>query len=160
MHRLSQRESVVHGYNNSPKTPQRNTDFDFNDVFGGPPRRFSIQESRHSESADSLASRRNDETVALGKLWSGLSEKPVFGEGGVNRNRSRNSRDNFFDDIFNGGQPLCSSPRQYERELFSSSPGFQAVSPARSLPPKAEPFGSSLPAQFRCFFHLNHSFVI
>ncbi|GKV29874.1 hypothetical protein SLEP1_g38754 [Rubroshorea leprosula] len=153
MHRLSQRESVVYGYNNSPNTPQGNSDFDFNDVFGGPPRRFSIQELRHSESADSHASRRNDETVALGKLWSGLSEKPVFGEGGVNR--SRNSSDNFFDDIFNGSQPLCSSPRKYERELFSSSPGFQVLSPARPLPPKAEPFGSSLPAQFSLPAKLN-----
>ncbi|GLT58060.1 hypothetical protein SLA2020_309850 [Shorea laevis] len=153
MHRLSQREGVAYGYNNSPRTPQRNSDFDFSDVFGGPPQRFSIQELRHTESADSHASRRNDETVALGKLWSGLSEKPVFGEGGVNR--SRNSSDNFFDDIFNGSQPVCSSPRKYERQLSSSSPGFRVLSPARPLPPKAEPFGSSLPAQFSLPAKLN-----
>ncbi|GKV04810.1 hypothetical protein SLEP1_g16917 [Rubroshorea leprosula] len=92
---------------NSPQTPYRNSDFDFEDVFGGPPRWVLVQEIRHGEGAESHAPRRNDEP---GNPWSGLSEKPVFGDEGLNRRRF--------------------------------------LSPAKPLPPKAEPFQNSLPAQF------------
>ncbi|KAF2324532.1 hypothetical protein GH714_015069 [Hevea brasiliensis] len=70
----------------SPKSPCRNSsDIDFNDVFGGPPRRPSIQEVRHgfSESKDSYALRSDEETSSYRPRWSGLSEKPVFGEEGL-----------------------------------------------------------------------------
>ncbi|XP_022768916.1 J domain-containing protein required for chloroplast accumulation response 1-like isoform X2 [Durio zibethinus] len=165
MQRLSQRERVLLGYSpqktfmnssSSPKTPGRNSDIDFNDVFGGPPRRSSIQETRYGfgENTDSSSAfRRTDETVAgSGNPWSGLREKPVFGEEGMSRRRY--SKNDFFDDIFRGNESLSSSPRKYEmKDPFAT--GSQLLSPARPLPPKAEPFGSSFPAQFSLPAKLN-----
>lgn len=169
MQRFSQRESVLLGYSpqktftvDSSSDPNKtssttNSDIDFNDVFGGPPRRSSVQETtsryRFGEStagsSSSAFSRRSiDETVAESQNpWSGLSEKPVFGEEGMSRRRY--SRSDFFDDIFRGNESLSSSsPRKYEmRDPFAA--GSQLLSPARPLPPKAEPFGSSFPARFR-----------
>ncbi|XVF63907.1 hypothetical protein PTKIN_Ptkin09bG0124200 [Pterospermum kingtungense] len=166
MQRFSQRESVLLGYSpqktfmdssSDPKTPSRNSDIDFNDVFGGPPRRSSIQETRYSfgDTTDSpSAFRRSDETVTASRNpWSGLSEKPVFGEEGMSRRRY--SRSDFFDDIFRGNESLSSSPRKYEmRDPFAAA--SQLLSPARPLPPKAEPFGSSFPAQFSLPAKLNN----
>ncbi|PON40459.1 DnaJ domain containing protein [Parasponia andersonii] len=146
MERFSQRESILLGYTtlqrSSPKAPFRNSDVDFNDVFGGPPRRFSMQEVCYSfgdanESLDD--SKGNDEP------WSGSGEKPVFGDEGLNRRRYASS--DFFDDIFGGDSSVTSTPKRHGREYpFPSSPGSRVLSP---LPPKAEPFGgSSLLSQF------------
>ncbi|KAJ9186613.1 hypothetical protein P3X46_002162 [Hevea brasiliensis] len=134
----------------SPKSPCRNSsDIDFNDVFGGPPRRPSIQEVRHgfSESKDSYALRSDEETSSYRPRWSGLSEKPVFGEEGFSRRRY--TSDDFFDDIFKGNEYSTSSPRKNNRDPFSSAPGSRVLSPVHPLPPRAEPFASSsVPAQF------------
>ncbi|XVF36141.1 hypothetical protein REPUB_Repub19eG0033000 [Reevesia pubescens] len=139
----------------SPETPGRSSDIDFNDVFGGPPRRSSIQESRYSfgENMDSSSAfRRSDEMVAASRnRWSGLGEKPVFGEEGMSRRRYL--KNDFFVDIFRGNESLSSSPRKHEmKDPFA--PGSQLLSPAR-LPPKAEPFGSSFPALFSLPAKLN-----
>ena len=170
MQRFSQRESVLLGYSpqktfmdssSAPKTPGRNSDIDFNDVFGGPPRRSSNQETRYSfgENTDSSSSfRRSDETIAESRNpWSGLSDKPVFGEEGMSRRRY--SKKDFFDDIFRGNESLSSSPRKYEMK-GPFTPGSQLLSPARPLPPNAEPFGSSFPAQFRFCFHFFLAFIL
>ncbi|KAI3464990.1 hypothetical protein Pfo_021653 [Paulownia fortunei] len=150
MERFMQRENVFLGYapqglsGNSPKT-RYSEDLDFNDVFGGPPRRFSMQEVgvRYSfgETVESEEERASSQ-------WSPLKEKPVFGEEGGPRRRRQG--DDFFDDIFRGGESY-SSPRKTDRDrdnVLGSSPGSRIMSPARPLPPKAEPFGTSLPAQF------------
>lgn len=127
-------------------SPCRNSsDVDFNDVFGGPPRRLSIQEVRRScgESGDSYALRSDEETSLSRSGWSGLSEKPVFGEGGVSRRRYPN--DDFFDDIFTAYSPTKSS-----RDPFSSAPGSRVLSPVHPLPLTAEHSASSSQAtQFR-----------
>ncbi|KAK8512495.1 hypothetical protein V6N13_082960 [Hibiscus sabdariffa] len=138
-----------------------NSDIDFNDVFGGPPRRSSVQEIRYSfgEDVDSSSSspsafRTSDETVVAHRNpWSGLSEKPVFGEEGT-ANRRRYSKNDFFGDIFRGNQSLTSSPRKYEmKDPFA--PASKLLSPCRPLPPKAEPFSSSFPSQFSLPAKLN-----
>ncbi|XP_024027745.1 J domain-containing protein required for chloroplast accumulation response 1 [Morus notabilis] len=148
MERFSQRESVLLGYSlqrtlmmnsgSSPKTtPFRNSDVDFHDVFGGPPRRFSMQEVRHSfndVNDSNIASKGNDEE------WSGLGEKPVFGDEGLNRRRYQSA--DFFDDIFGGDVSANSTPKRHGRDyVFPTSPSSRVLSP---LPPKAdEPFASS-----------------
>ncbi|KAK8648986.1 hypothetical protein V6N13_129724 [Hibiscus sabdariffa] len=111
---------------------ESNSDIDFNDVFGGPPRR------------------RSDETVvAHQNPWSSLTEKPVFREEET-ANRRRYSKNGFFDDNFRGNQSLTSSPRKYEmKDPFE--PTSQLLSPCRPLPPKAEPVSSSFPSQFSGF---------
>ncbi|KAH7567297.1 hypothetical protein JRO89_XS07G0046400 [Xanthoceras sorbifolium] len=159
MERFSQRESVLLGYspqrsfindNSSPKTPYRNSDVDFNDVFGGPPRRSSIHNHEMhyscSEATDDSGHTEDDETVVSRNSWNGLSEKPVFGEEGLNRRRY--PKENFFNDIFRGSESLSSSLRKRDWDPYASSPGSRVLSPARPLPPKAEPFGTSVPAQF------------
>lgn len=158
MERFSQRESVLLGYSPrssfindaaSPSLPHRNSDIDFNDVFGGPPRRSSMHETRYSfnEATDQNSGHEHDEAAG----WNGLSEKPVFGEEVLNRRRHQ--CENFFDDIFKGNECLSSSPRKRDWDPYSSSPSSRVLSPARPLPPKAEPFGSSLPAQFRFWLY-------
>ncbi|RVX15023.1 J domain-containing protein required for chloroplast accumulation response 1 [Vitis vinifera] len=106
----------------SPKTPLRHSDVDFHDVFGGPPRRLSNQVTRYSfgEGTEPSALRGGEDGVSVCNPWTGLSEKPVFGE--------------------EGGHDL---------DPFSSSPGSRVLSPAQPLPPpQAEIFGSSSnPAQ-------------
>ncbi|XP_019174955.1 PREDICTED: J domain-containing protein required for chloroplast accumulation response 1 isoform X2 [Ipomoea nil] len=105
-----------------------NMDMDFNDVFGGPPRRFSIQEVRKRNSFnDQMESEEDSEAV------------PVFG---ADRRCSQQGNE-FYDDIF-GGDEAYSSPRRMEMEAY----GSRVLSPAWPLPPKAEPFSTSLPAQF------------
>ncbi|XP_022937031.1 J domain-containing protein required for chloroplast accumulation response 1-like [Cucurbita moschata] len=126
-------------------------DVDFHDVFGGPPRRrSSVHETRYSfsETVDSFALKRRDDEAPSGRSsrWSGLNEKPVFGEEGVHGRRFPSN--DFYDDIFQADESVSSSPRRHERDLFSSTPGSGILSPARPLPPPVEPFGSSsLPAQ-------------
>lgn len=155
MEKFSQRESILLGYSaqrslvntgSSPKSPIRNSDVDFNDVFGGPPRRFSMQEVRYSfsDANESHESKGNNEP------WSGSGEKPVFGDEGLNRRRFTSS--DFYDDIFGGDTSVSSTPKKHGREYpFPSSPGSRVLSP---LPPKAEPFsGSSLLYQFRFFLY-------
>ncbi|KAK8705630.1 hypothetical protein V6N13_049228 [Hibiscus sabdariffa] len=127
------------------------TDIDFN-VFGGPPRRSSVQETQYSfgENLDSSSSgfRKSDETMVEHRNpWSGLTEKPVFREEGTT-NQRRYSKNDFFDDNFRGNQSLTSSPRKYEmKDPFE--PASQLLNPCRPLPPKSEPFSSSFPSQFR-----------
>ncbi|CAN1835815.1 J domain-containing protein required for chloroplast accumulation response 1 [Linum perenne] len=79
--------------------------------------------------------------------WSGLYEKPVFGEheGGTS-NRVRYQAGDFFDDIFGGNDSLGSSSPRW---IINGSPASSRVlSPARPLPTRADPLGSSssLPA--------------
>ncbi|KAK4859776.1 hypothetical protein QYF36_011561 [Acer negundo] len=161
MERFSQRESVLLGYgpqssfinessSSSSKTPYGDSDVDFNDVFGGPPRRSTI----HNHELRSFSEANTDdngliedgETVVYRNSWNGLSEKPVFGEEGLTHRRHQN--ENFFNDIFRGNESSSSSPRKREWDPYSSSPGSRVLSPARPLPPKAEPFGTPVPAQF------------
>ncbi|XP_051123595.1 J domain-containing protein required for chloroplast accumulation response 1 [Andrographis paniculata] len=124
-------------------------DMDFNDVFGGPPRRFSNQEVKWRYSFGE-AEESAEETVLSTPPWSSLNEKPVFGEDNVHRRRHQQG-DDFFDDIFRGEDSTYGSPRRTDRDRdsgFGSSPGSRILSPAKPLPPKAEPFGTSVPAQF------------
>ncbi|KAK0576911.1 hypothetical protein LWI29_025252 [Acer saccharum] len=161
MERFSQRESVLLGYgpqrsfinessSSSAKTPYIDSDVDFNDVFGGPPRRSTIHnhESRSfsEASTDDNGLIEDRETVVYRNSWNGFSEKPVFGEEGLTRRRYQN--ENFFNDIFRGNESSSSSPRKREWDPYSSSPGSLILSPARPLPPKAEPFGTPVTAQF------------
>lgn len=156
MERFSQRDqSVLLGYSprgsltnsaSSPRTPCRSSDFDFNDVFGGPPRRASAQEKRYSFTEFyGQAGDESDEALSSTRV----GEKPVFGDQ-ENANRRRHPSHDFFDDIFRGDESLSSTPRKRDRDPFASAPGSRALSPARPLPPIAEPFGSSsMPPQFR-----------
>ncbi|GAB4852083.1 molecular chaperone [Ancistrocladus abbreviatus] len=122
----------------------RDSDIDFSDVFGGPPRRSSFHGGNLSGvDVDDGAG------IVSGNPWSGYGGKPVFGDEIISR-RPYASED-FFDDIFGGDQSLSSSPRMAARDPFSSSPGSRVLSPARPLPSRLEPFGSfpqfSLPAK-------------
>ena len=150
MERFSQRESVLLGYNlqrplmmmnssSSTSKPFRNSDVDFHDVFGGPPRRFSMQEVRRAGFAG------DDDGP-----WSGREEKPVFGDDALSSRRRYPSAD-FFDDIFGGDASVNSTPTRTGRDHpLLSSPGSRVL--LSPLPPKAEPLGgSSLLAKFRFF---------
>ncbi|MBA0809933.1 hypothetical protein Gohar_001960, partial [Gossypium harknessii] len=125
------------------------SDIDFNDVFGGPPkRRSSMHETRRrfSENRDSSPSSSSsfgssDEisfSASSKNPWlSGSSEKPVFGgEEGMNQRRHSNA--DFFNDIFGGNNDRClsSSPRKYEMKDPFAPPSM------------AEPFATSLPSRF------------
>lgn len=128
----------------SPKTPLRHSDVDFHDVFGGPPRRVSNQATRYSfgEGTEPSASRRDEDGVSARNPWTGLSEKPVFGEDGGNRRRYPS--EDFFDDIFRGENSVNSSPKAHDRDPFASSPASRVLSPVVPLPPaESEIFGSS-----------------
>ncbi|XP_027354448.1 J domain-containing protein required for chloroplast accumulation response 1 isoform X2 [Abrus precatorius] len=144
----SQRESVLLGYNynnnkslierassTNPSTPQRNWDVDFTDVFGGPPRRSSVNETRQSVSE--LEELRGEEGE------SGWCEKPVFGEDNGNRRRFPNKSNDFFYDIFGGEESpsVCSTPKKRVGESFTA----RVLSPARPLPPAADPVGFPVP---------------
>lgn len=160
MEKFMQRENVYVGYapqrfsGNSPKSPN-SEDLDFNDVFGGPPRRFSMQEVRARYSFGETV---ESEEERASSPWSSLKEKPVFGDESVPRRRHQG--DDFFNDIFKGGDQSLSSPRRTDRDrdnIFGSNPGSRIMSPARPLPPKADPFGTSVPAQFR-YYHFEFCF--
>lgn len=133
------------------KTPSRHSDVDFHDVFGGPPRRLSNQATRYSfaEGTEPSASRGGEDGVSARNSWTGLSDKPVFGEDAGNRRRYPS--EDFFDDIFGGDNSVDSSPRGHDRDTFSSSPGSRVLSPVVPLPPPpAEILGSSFnPSQVR-----------
>lgn len=169
MERFSQRESVLLGYSprgsltnstsKSPRTACRGSDFDFHDVFGGPPRRMSAQEKRCSFSeaveyyGEGGGGGGDDEAFSCTRV----GEMPVFGE--ENANRRRYPSDNFFDDIFRGDESLSSTPRKRDRgDPFASAPGSRVLSPTRPLPPKAEPFGSSSMAPQLRFWLLLYGF--
>ncbi|XP_048130788.1 J domain-containing protein required for chloroplast accumulation response 1 isoform X2 [Rhodamnia argentea] len=145
-HSSSQREILGHGV--LPKKLYRNSDIDFNDVFGGPPRRSSTYEMRYSlgEAADSYGHRGSGEIPSYRNPWTHENEKPVFGE--ENTSRRRLMSEDFFDDIFRGSESASSTPRKHDRDVFSSSPGSRIMSPVRPLPPRAEPLlSSSVPSQ-------------
>ncbi|KAL3640821.1 molecular chaperone [Castilleja foliolosa] len=142
MEKFMQREEndVLIGYGNSPKA-QSSDDMDFNDVFGGPPRRFSMQEARVRYSGTSEEEKASSLPLSP---WNSITEKPVFGE----ETGPRRGGD-FFDDIFRGSSEPYNSPRRSDYNVFGSSPtGSRTMSPSKPLPPKVEPFGTSLPNQF------------
>ncbi|KAG8389963.1 hypothetical protein BUALT_Bualt01G0034100 [Buddleja alternifolia] len=119
--------------------PGDSEDLDFNDVFGGPPKRFSTQEVRLRYS---LGDSEEDTGTSSHRI--ALKEKPVFGE--ESSGRRRRQGDDFFDDIFRVDESH-GSPRRTDN-LIGSSPGSRIMSPARVFSPNAEPYGTSLPAQF------------
>lgn len=162
MERFSQRDNVLADYSNRspqrevlghgflPKNSYRNSDVDFNDVFGGPPRRSSIHEMKYSlsEAADSYGYSRRGEIPPHRNPWTSENEKPVFGE--ENTGRRRFMSEDFFDDIFRGSESASSTPRKHDRDVFSTPPGSGVMSPVRPLPPRAKPLlSSSVPSQFR-----------
>ncbi|XP_049390327.1 J domain-containing protein required for chloroplast accumulation response 1 isoform X2 [Solanum stenotomum] len=130
MERISQKEHVLvdYGPQRSFEGSPSDMDMDFNDVFGGPPRRFSVQEARTRHSFNDSVESEEDSAGVSRNSWNGFNEKPVFGE--ENANRGRNQGGDFYDDIF-----------KVEEKSYSSSP-------VRPLSPKIEAFGTSLPAQF------------
>lgn len=148
MERFAQRENVLLSY--CPQKPLKDSDIDFHDVFGGPPRRVSMQEMRYSftKSMNSTGNttRGEDDRVLPRNPWSGLNEMPVFGEETVNHRRY--TSDDFFDDIFRVDESL-SSPRRSNQYPSCSTPGSLVSSPSHSLRSRADPFGNSLPAQFQ-----------
>ena len=152
MERFTRRENVLLGYNspqrsfeNPSSSSEANSDVDFHDVFGGPPRRASLHEGRYS----SGRARNSEDTVLSRSSLSGLNEIPVFGEENVNRRRYPS--DDFFDDIFRRDDSV-GSPRRSDKDPSCSTPGSRVSSPVRSLAPRADPFATSLPAQFRFLF--------
>ncbi|KAI8014693.1 J domain-containing protein required for chloroplast accumulation response 1 [Camellia lanceoleosa] len=148
MERFAQRENVLLSY--CSQKPLKDSDIDFHDVFGGPPRRFSMQEMRYSftKSMNSTGNttRGEDDRVLPRNPWSGLNEMPVFGEETVNHRRY--TSDDFFDDIFRVDESL-SSPRRSNQYPSCSTPGSLVSSPSCSLRSRPDPFGNSLPAQFQ-----------
>lgn len=122
-----------------PKTPNRNSgDVDFNDVFGGPPKRYSTQEARVTYSFGELVASEDDGSSSP---WNGRKEKPVFRTD--NAGRSRYPSDDFFDDIFRGDE-CYGSPRSFDRDSkIASSSSVRIMSPVS----KIEFFGTSLPPQ-------------
>ncbi|TKY75137.1 J domain-containing protein [Spatholobus suberectus] len=145
----SQRESVLLGYNydnnknyNSlverSSSSNSNLEIDFNDVFGGPPRRSSGNEARQSVSESKDWSEEEGERGWC--RWPPQREKPVFGEdSGNQRRRYPNKNNDFFDDIFGGEESVgvCSTPKKCGGEPFMLS---RVSSP---LPSAADPVGSS-----------------
>lgn len=129
---ISRGERVLLGYDPDSLSSGRSSDVDFSDVFGGPPRRFSIQDSGNG-SFDCVD-------------YLGFGEKPVFGNNNEIGARRRYPSDDFYDDIFRVDS--CSqSPRiMGGRDSYSSAPGSRVMSPSRPLPPSAEPILS--PAKF------------
>ncbi|WVZ55852.1 hypothetical protein U9M48_006458 [Paspalum notatum var. saurae] len=77
--------------------PPRRSDLDFADVFGGPPRRSSGNEHRSSFGSATRAR-------------SGGSEAPVFGDHRGSSDRRRQPGEEFYKDIFPGGE--AASPRR------------------------------------------------
>lgn len=141
MERISLKENVLfeYGTQRSFENSSSDMDMDFNDVFGGPPRRFSIQEGRKRHSFNDPMEYEEDSAGSSRNSY----EKPVFGA--ENANRRRNQGEDFYDDIFR----VDESPRRSDRDPFGSNPGSRVLSPVRPLSPKFEAFATSLPAQFR-----------
>jgi len=95
----SQRESVLLGYNNSfengnnspirrSSSSNSNLEVDFHDVFGGPPRRSSVNEAR--QSLTELKDWSEEEGEGGWCRWPSEREKPVFGEDIRNRRHHAN----------------------------------------------------------------------
>lgn len=131
----------------------RKSDVNFQDVFGGPPRRHSsIHERDLTRAADSF---ENDFLSNQRRHWSGPGEKPAFGEVGLGRNsasRRRNFGDEFFNDIFPGSDSPGSTPKRVDHDVLSSTSGSRVHSPNRAGQTRYEPVSScssSLPAQVR-----------
>ncbi|XP_075494907.1 J domain-containing protein required for chloroplast accumulation response 1-like [Primulina tabacum] len=122
-----------------PKTPNRNSgDVDFNDVFGGPPRRYATQEARVKYSFGEIVVSEDDGSSSA---WNERKEKHVFRTD--NAGRSRYPSDDFFDDIFRGDE-CYGSPRSFDRDIvIACSPSLRITSPVS----KTEFLGTSLPPQ-------------
>ncbi|XP_004501036.1 J domain-containing protein required for chloroplast accumulation response 1 isoform X2 [Cicer arietinum] len=126
--------------NENPSTARRNAEVDFNDVFGGPPRRSSVNETvRGEEGEGSWCRWPNYESESESER-----EKPVFGEDSGNRRRYQNKKaKEFFDDIFGGeesrSESVCSTPNK-RLDAAAFTPALQPL--ASSLPPSF-----SLPAK-------------
>ncbi|WJX35923.1 molecular chaperone, variant 2 [Trifolium repens] len=124
-----QRESILLGYDDDPSTSERKSDVDFNDVFGGPPRRRS--------SVNESVSGEESETGWCSWPPESEREKPVFGEDSGIRSRRRypnKKAKDFFDDIFGGeeSQPQSGSSTPKKRDGAAFSPALQPL--ASSLP--------------------------
>lgn len=155
----SERERILLGY--SPRDPfgsvsarshRRNPEVDFLDVFGGPPRRSSVYESRRSRgsSIDSCSSRGREDSVGSRRSRLGTGEKPVFGDGSSSSRRQQLG-DDFFGDIFQISESACSSPRKADSDPLMSYPSSSVSSPNRPALPGWEPQfggGSSFPTPF------------
>ncbi|XP_073052932.1 uncharacterized protein [Primulina eburnea] len=122
------------------KIPNKNSEsLDYEDVFGGPPRRFSMQEVRVRRSlGDLLASEHGGTPSTLRP-----KEKLRFSEASVARRP--NLSNNFFDDIFRGDESYSSPTRTHHdwENLLGSSQSWRITSPAI----RAELLGTSLPTQ-------------
>ncbi|CAJ2643097.1 J domain-containing protein required for chloroplast accumulation response 1 isoform X2 [Trifolium pratense] len=135
-----QRERILLGYDDDdPSTSERKSDVDFNDVFGGPPRRRS--------SVNESVSGEESETGWCSWPVENEREKPVFGEDSGIRSRRRypnKKAKDFFDDIFGGeeSQPQSGSSTPKKRDGAAFSPALQPL--ASSLPTSSSSF--SLPA--------------
>lgn len=147
----SQRESLLLGYNNDyinsliprSSSSDSNSEVDFTDVFGGPPRRSSVNEARQT-----VGELSEEEGERGWCRWPPEREKPVFGEDSGNRRRHpTNKNSDFFDDIFGGeaSGSVCSTPKKRVGDAFALS----RVSSPLPLPPAADPVVGSLPATFR-----------
>ncbi|XP_068480660.1 J domain-containing protein required for chloroplast accumulation response 1 isoform X1 [Phaseolus vulgaris] len=151
----SQRESVLLGYNNNisyengnnslirrSSSTNSNLEVDFNDVFGGPPRRSSLSEAR--QSLTELKDWSEEEGESGWCRWPPEREKPVFGEDIGNRRRHGNKNNDFFDDIFGGEESasVCSTPKKRVGDPFT----FSRVS--SPLPSALDPVAASLPLPF------------
>lgn len=155
MEKLGERESVLLGLCpqtsslSSSKSPHSHGDMDFSDVFGGPPRRFSMQETRMKSSFSERTESDEENASLADSRWTRFDEKPVFGAESSS-NRKQLSGDDFYDDIFKGGDDSKSyhSPRGTSSDVFGSNPGSRVLSPARPLPSSSEPFSPSSVAQF------------
>ncbi|XP_042508912.1 J domain-containing protein required for chloroplast accumulation response 1-like isoform X2 [Macadamia integrifolia] len=164
MERFSYRDHILSGLgHSSPRTsfgdpgslsknPSRNSDLDFSDVFGGPPRHSSVHGMRHSlgntqDSYENGVESEEEEKVLVSRSsWSVLREKPVFGEEGLVRRRYPSA--NFLDDIFRGDQSSSSTPRKPDRDPFSSTQASRILSPVCPASKPDQHFGpSSLPRQ-------------
>lgn len=145
MDKPTQREKFLVGYatKRSFEGPSSSQTLNFNDVFGGPPRRFSLQEKTRYSSEGSVVD-ADDQTALFRRL---SNKKPVYGEensGSTSTNSRRKSLQNsgFYDDIFQGDQKHpTTSPQQgflnyLPQSLHNMSPSLP------TLPPKTEPFGS------------------
>ncbi|KAI4388424.1 hypothetical protein MLD38_000750 [Melastoma candidum] len=109
---------------------------DFHDVFGGPPRRASMQEWRHSISGD--RGELKAEAACRVDPWKAQGEKPVFGrEGhavGSTSRRRLNVGEDFFNDIFGGSDSGGSAHGGHDSDLFTVSPRSCVLSPVKPLP--------------------------
>ena len=119
---------------------------DFSDVFGGPPRRYSICENRSSlEDRSSLDS---DSGGRIDREDSAEIEKPVFG--GLNSPaHRRHLGDGFFNDIFRGSESPCPTPRKLDRDRVTYTPSSSFRSPFRPLPPATDISGEEFDSKSR-----------